>query len=96
MTIYKTQATGSPSANGKFLCFDIHILVLRLNGEEFREVAMFHKRYKADVPDSSIVGDIWRRVENYAQVDGDRIAKEEIADRVESIAESLEDRSVEL
>lgn len=96
MTIYKTKAEGSPSANGKFLCFDIHILVLKLNGEKFREAATFHKRYKIDVPDSDIVYDIWRRVENYAQVDGNRIAKEEIADRVENIVESLEDRSVEL
>lgn len=94
MIKYKTKAEGSPSENGKFLLFDIHIL--RLEGEEFQEVAMFHKRYKIDVDDSVIVEDIWQRVENYALVDANRIAKEEIDDRVESIAESLEDRSIEL
>ena len=94
MIKYKSSAEGSPSENGKFLLFDIHIL--RLEGDEFQEVAMFHKRYKIDVDDSVIVEDIWRRVENYALVDANRIAKEEIDDRVENIAESLEDRSIEL
>lgn len=95
MIVYKATAEGEASKNPDLLLFKVSIS-RQIDGGEWKEIATFHERYSAAIADQVIANEIWKRVENFAAVDGGTILAASHDLRAKSIAEALTDRGVEI
>ena len=94
MIRYTIRVEGEASRNPNRLLFRVAI-VRALEGKEAREIALFHAGYGVEMTDQIIANELWRRVEDFAQVDSNQIRKEAHELRANTIAAALTDRSLE-
>lgn len=91
--VYTTDVEGQPSANLKFLEFDVKIL-RSIDGDPDEEVSLFRHRAKIADKDAVIADRIWERVQRFAEVDANQIAQGDLQARADGIEGNIEARSI--
>ena len=85
MPVYKTTAAAGGSRAEELVI----VVVIFRDGEQ---VATFTEHYRSSVADPAILNLLEKRVREFIRVDDERIAKEEVDDRAEALASSMDDR----
>ena len=85
MPVYKTTAAAGGSRAEELV---IVVVIFR----DDIQVATFTEHYRSSVADPAILNLLEKRVRDFIRIDDERIAKEEVDDRAEALASSMDDR----